>query len=572
MRDGTILYADVYRPHLAAGRKAAVLLMRLPYDKTRAQTYVYASPAFYAEHCYIVVIQDVRGQYQSQGTFYPFRDEASDGYDTIEWAARLPGSNRRVGMYGFSYVGATQWLPATRRPPHLKAISPAMTSSDYYEGWSYQSGAWSLAFQESWPLIDIARSAVRRLPDGEAIGAEMDRAVSELKTRWYWYLPLKDFPPLYPDDPRIAPYFYDWIRHPSNDAYWQRWSIRRRYERIGVPALNFDGWYDVFLNGAIENFTGMRKRGGSRVARRGQRLVIGPWMHLPWTPQVGELDFGPQARNPIDELQLRWFDHWLKGIDNGEQRAAPVRVFVMGANRWRSASRWPIPGTRFTRYYLHSRGGAGSYAGDGWLSRRRPGRRGEARIDRFTYDPARPVPSIGGHSCCVPDVAPIGPYDQRAVERRSEVLVYSTRPLRRPAEVTGPITVTLYASSSARDTDFTAKLLDVHPDGRAINLNDGIQRARYRISTERPKLIRPGRVYRYRINVWPTSNLFKPGHRIRLEISSSNFPMYDRNPNTGEPFGQSARLRTARQRIYHDPRHPSRVTLPLVPPLNGSAR
>jgi len=444
-----------------------------------------------------------------------------------------------------------------------------MTSSDYYEGWTYQDGAFSLAFLESWPLMDIARSAALRLPDGEQIAAGMDQAVSELNTTWYSHLPLAGFPPLHPDDPRIAPYFYDWIRHPTNDAYWKQWSIRRRYDRIKVPALNFDGWYDVFNNGAIENFTGMREQGGSEAARRGQRLVIGPWMHLPWDPQVGELDFGPEARNPIDRLQLRWFDHWLKGARNGVGSEPPVRVFVMGANEWRSASDWPIPGTRFTDYYLHSGGRANSAAGDGRLSRRPPAETRDAAADGFTYDPTNPVPSVGGHSCCTPDVAPIGPYDQRSVEQRSDVLVYTTRPLDRAVEATGPITVTLYASSTARDTDFTAKLVDVHPDGRAINLNDGIQRARYRLSTERPKLIEPGRAYRYKINVWPTSNLFKPGHRIRLEISSSNFPMYDRNPNTGAPFGQSAATQEARQTILHDPAHPSKLTLPLVRPLGG---
>ncbi len=224
MRDGTVLYSDVYRPRVKGNARVPVLLMRLPYNKALAQTYVYASPGFYARRCYLVVIQDVRGQYASQGNFYPFRDEARDGYDTIGWAARLPGSNGRVGMYGFSYVGATQWLPATQRPPHLKAIVPAMTSSDYYEGWTYQNGAFSLAFAESWPLTTIARSAVARLPEGAALQQEMDRATSELWTRWYWQLPLRSFRPLHPEDRRIAPYFYDWIEHPSNDPYWQRWS------------------------------------------------------------------------------------------------------------------------------------------------------------------------------------------------------------------------------------------------------------------------------------------------------------------------------------------------------------
>jgi uncharacterized protein len=572
MRDGTILYSDIYRP--TAPDTYPVILMRLPYDKSVAQTYVYAPPGFYASHCYIVIVQDVRGQYTSEGFFYTFRDEMQDGYDTIEWAAGLPGSNGKVGMYGFSYVGATQWLPATLRPPHLVAIVPAMTGSDYYEGWTYQNGAFSLAFIEAWPLGSIARSAAMRLPDGATIVQEMDQASAELLSTWYWYLPIKDFPPLYPDDPRIAPYFYDWIRHPSNDDYWRQWSIRLRWGQITVPALNFDGWYDVFLNGAIENFNGMRKFGGSETARRGQHLVIGPWKHLPWTRQVGELDFGPEADNPIEQLQLRWFDYWLKGIDNGVDREQPVRVFVMGANKWRYADDWPIPGTIFQKYYLRSAGAANSLDGDGWLSVDLPGKgrdhpklhgkkATEAPTDRYSYDPANPVPSIGGHFCCA--ALPEGPYDQRPVEQRADVLVYSTPPLTEPVEVTGPITVTLYAASSAIDTDFTAKLVDVYPDGRAINLNDGIQRARYRDSDTTPELIRPGKIYRYTIHVWPTSNLFKVGHQIRLEISSSNFPAYDRNPNTGHAFGQDTAMHVADQTIYHDPAHPSHIILPIMP-------
>ncbi len=565
MRDGTVLHSDVYRPKEAGGYP--VLLMRLPYDKQAAQTYVYAPPEFYASHCYIVVIQDVRGQYASGGEFYPFRDDMADGYDTVEWAAALPGSTGKVGMYGFSYVGATQWLAATQRPPHLAAIVPAMTSSDYYDGWSYEGGAWALAFEESWPLTSIALTAAKRLGE-QAIIDRMEAAAENVEEA-YDYLPLKGFPPLVPEDPRVAPYFYDWLEHPTWDEYWKQWSIRLRWGDVTVPALNFGGWYDVFMAGTIENFVGMREHGGSEAARTGQRLVIGPWIHLPWVPQVGDLDFGPEARNPIDWLQLRWFDHWLKGVDNGVDREPPVRVFVMGANRWRAAEAWPIPGTEFRRFYLHSLGAANSVDGNGWLSEEPPGE-GEAATDRYRYDPANPVPSLGGHSCCTADVAPVGPRDQRPVEERADVLVYTTAPLEEAVEATGPITVKLWAASTAPDTDFTAKLVDVHPDGTAINLNNGIIRARYRNSLERTEPIEPGEVYEYTIEVWPTSNLFKVGHRIRLEVSSSNFPHYDRNPNTGHPFGADAELRAADQTVYHGPERPSHVVLPIIPePIEG---
>lgn len=561
MRDGTILRSNVFTPVQAGSYP--VILMRLPYNKDVAQTYVYASPGYYASHCYVVVIQDVRGQYKSDGFFYTFRNEATDGYDTIEWAARLPKSNGRVGMYGFSYPGATQWLPATLRPPHLVTIVPAMTSSDYHDGWTYEGGALDLSFAEDWPLTTIANSAVRRYPDGAALDAEMDEAARDEFVKWYWFLPLDRFPPLHPEDRRVAPYFFDWLAHPNNDAYWRRWSIRRRYHDVTVPALNFDGWYDIFINGALENFNGIRRHGGSAVARSGSQLVVGPWLHIPWRQKVGEIDFGPRAANPIDALQLRWFDHWLKGVPNGVGSEPRVRIFVMGANKWRSANRWPLPHTHYRKYYLHSAGHANSVRGDGRLSRKRPraGRRREAATDRFTYDPTRPVPSIGGRfQASVPG----GPYDQGPVLRRPDVLVYTTPRLRHAVEVTGPITVTLWARSSARDTDWTAKLDDVYPRGRSMLIEYGIQRARYRASETHPTLIRPGRIYRYTIHVWPTSNLFKAGHRIRLEISSSNFPMYDRNPNTGHRFAHDAQLRTARQTIYHDARHPSAITLPIV--------
>jgi len=561
MRDGVILRSNIFTPNEPGSYP--VILLRLPYNKDVAQTYVYASPGFYASHCYIVVVQDMRGQYKSDGFFYTFIDETNDGYDTIEWAAGLPKSNGRVGMYGFSYPGAAQLLPASLQPPHLVTIIPAMTSSDYHDGWTYEGGALDQSFAEDWPLTTIANSHVRRYPDGAAIDAVMNQAVADEFTKWYWFLPLKDFPPLFPNDPRVAPYFFDWLKHPDNDAYWQRWSLRNRYHQINVPALHFDGWYDIFIDGALENFNGLRHKAASKFARDNQQLVVGPWLHIPWTQKVGQIDFGPQAANPIDALQLRWFDRWLKGIQNGADRDPKVRIFVMGANQWRSAETWPVPGTRYRKLYLHSGGNANSVHGDGWLNAEKPKRvgHGEAATDSFTYDPTDPVPSIGGRfQASVPG----GPYDQQPLLGRPDVLVYTTAPLKKDVEVTGPITVTLFAASSARDTDFVAKLDDVYPDGTSMLIEYGVQRARYRDSESHPTLIEPGRIYRYDIHVWPTSNLFKAGHRIRIEISSSNFPMYDRNPNTGHAFAQDAVLQIADQTIFHEEDHPSSVTLPIV--------
>ena len=559
MRDGTILRANVFTPDPPG--PYPVIMIRLPYNKDRPMTNSYGAPDVWAAHCYIVVSQDVRGQYKSDGAFYPFRHEAADGYDTIEWAARLPKSSGKVGMYGRSYPGATQWLPATLRPPHLTTIIPAMTSSDYHDGWTYEGGALYQAFVQDWPMESIAASAMRHYPDGDALGAEFRAARGPAYTdKWRWFLPLGKFPPMHPEEPRIAEYFYDWLGHPDNDAYWQQWSIRERWSSINVPALNFDGWYDIFLNGATENFAGMRKQGGSAVARDGQRLVIGPWVHISWQRRVGQIDFGPEAVNSMPALMLRWYDYWLKGIQNGVDKDPRVKVFVMGANTWRSANEWPIEGTEFRKYYLLSQGHANTATGDGRLDTKSDAGAG-AVSDVYRYDPANPVPSVGGRFMTV---VPGGPYDQRPVLDRQDVLVYTTPPLDKDVEVTGPIEVALYAASSATDTDFTAKLDDVYPDGTSMLISHGIQRARYRESLSRQALINPGQAYKYTIQVWPTSNLFKAGHQMRLEISSSNFPMFDRNPNTGHSFGQDAELKIAEQTIFHDKEHPSTITLPIV--------
>ncbi|MBR2690384.1 MAG: CocE/NonD family hydrolase [Aquamicrobium sp.] len=592
MRDGTTLLADVYRPNEAG--TYPVLLMRLPYNKSDAQAFVYARPEAYASHCYIVAIQDVRGQYKSEGTFYPFRNEGADGYDSVEWAAALPGSSGKVGMYGFSYVGATQWLAAAERPPHLVAIAPAQTGSDYFNGWTYEGGALSQAFVQSWPLTSVALSASRRLGNQQALN-DIQAAAGRLSSV-YAQSPLSRLLPASQYEDTVAPYYGDWITHNTWDAYWKPWSIRARYDQVAVPALNLAGWYDVFLRGGVENYSGMRERGGSDAARSGQRLVIGPWSHMPWLQKVGELDFGAEASNPIDALLLRWFDHWLKGEANGLDADKPVRIFVMGANRWREADSWPPAEAKTVSFYLQSRGQANTRFGNGSLTAEKPEEQfqqkcaavlrpelcenkeperfrvsvkngnalAEQAADQYRYDPADPVPSAGGHSCCSPDSAPIGPMDQANIEDRADVLYYATPPLEQDMEVTGPVTVELYASSSAVDTDFTAKLVDVHPDGKAYNLANGIIRASMRETLERRTPIEPGKVTKYTIDLGPTSSLFQRGHRIALEISSSNFPHYDRNPNNGKLDGTGAPV-VAEQRVLHDTANPSRLLLSVMP-------
>lgn len=565
MRDGTILRADVYTP--ATTGKVPVLLMRTQYGKEVAQVQPsrFQSPAWFASQCYIVVVQDIRGQGKSGGTFYEYRYDRDDGYDTVQWAAALPGADGQVAMYGSSYVGATQWLAATATPPALKAIIPSNTGDDYYDGWSYEDGAFRLAFITPWMMETIASSAAANRGDKELSKALF--ADGKNPSTWLSFTPYGSFPALHPEKPEIAPYFYDTVAHPTRDSFWEAFQIRTHYDRVKVPVLAFDGWYDSFLAGAINNFNGMRVAGGSAQARANQRLVLGPWEHIGWgrpdavvSPMLK--DIGPVANSPVNELTVRFLDHVLKGKDNGYTDGPRVDYFTMGENRWHTATSFPIAGTQYRTWYLGSEGRANSSMGDGSLTLEKPA---GSPSDHFIYNPANPVPSLGGHSCCSWTSGPQGQFDQSAIEQRPDILVYTSAPLKEALDVTGPITVDLFAATDARDTDFTAKLIDVLPDGRAINLNNGIIRAAYRDSLSHPTPIVPGKVYEYHIKVWPTSNLFKSGHRIRLEISSSDYPQFAPNPNTGEPLATARTAVIANQTIWHDATHRSSVILPVLP-------
>jgi uncharacterized protein len=554
MRDGVSLYADVYRP--AGEGPFPVILMRLPYDKTQAETINYSHPSWYAQRGYMVVVQDVRGSWASEGVFTPFLSEAEDGYDSIEWAARLPGANGRVGMYGFSYAGATQLMPATLRPPSLLTICPALTASQYYEGWTYNQGALALAFTMSW-AVSLAEMEARRAKDDEAM--TMLRAAFANSQAWNWYLPLTEFPPL---TGKYGSYFFDWLAHPTYDDYWRRWSIDEDYSRLTIPALHIAGWYDVFLTGSVKNFIGMRNESGSDVARARQKLLVGPWTHMPWAPTGLTSDLRGCGPGIVDDMQLRWFDQFLKGEETGVLDA-PVSLFVMGAETWRDFPDWPPPGSEPVRWFFHSKGRANSRFGDGTLSLDAPG--GEPS-DLFTADPMAPTTSIGGHSCCFNFVAPMGPADQREAEEYNSVLVYTSEPLVEPTELIGDVTVTLYAATSARDTDWTARLCEVHPDGRSINLQEGIVRARYRESQSEPSLLEPDRIYRYDISLGPVGVRIAPGNRLRVTVSSSDFPQWDRNLNTGDHlFRQrpSAAV-VATQTVLHNTEHASHLTVHTV--------
>ncbi len=563
MSDGVELACDVYRPE---SRDALpTLVERLPYNKEAPGYHAYPfDPLRGALAGYAVVVQDTRGRFASGGHFTPFTDEAADGADTVAWAATQPWSSGRVGMVGVSYFGATQWLAASRAPGPLRAIAPQLTSAEYYEGWTHQGGAFQLGFSLLWALRLALGEQERRMASGTTPAASaldcvhaIDRA-GEL----YRHLPLNDMPLL----EELAPYYLEWLAHPSRDEYWRATAPNEYYQRITVPALNIGGWHDIFLGGTIANYLGMRQRGGSEQARSLQRLIIGPWAHGAHTGTFAERDFGLSAgteTTDVTGMQLRWFDHLLKDVDNGVDREKPVRVFVQGANRWREEDEWPLPGTDYTRYFLRGEGRANTASGDGRLSLEAPG---DEPQDAFLYDPRDPVPTVGGQTF-LPGLfiaANAGPRDQRSVEGRHDVLCYTAPTLEQPLEVTGPVSLRIFASSTALDTDFTGKLVDVYPDGRAELVTDGILRARYRESTGEPLLLEPGRVYQLHIDLRATAYLFPAGHRVRLEVSSSNFPRFDRNSNTGGVVAQEHEHQPAINRVHHSRSYPSCLVLPVI--------
>jgi len=566
MRDGVRLATDVYRP--AGGGPYPTVVQRTPYDKELPVLRNWSFDVLRAAQAgYAVVVQDTRGRFQSEGIFDAFTYEARDGADTIAWAATQSWSTGAVGMAGGSYFGATQWLAAVEAGPALRAIAPFVTTDQYYESWAYQGGAFQLGFNLHWALTSLGFGELMRQVGSGA--APLDRvqqlvAAIDANDELYRRLPLRDVPELN----GLAPYYQDWLAHPSYDGFWKAIAPRESYESVTAPALNMGGWYDLFLKGTLANYLGMKERGGSEQARRQQRLVVGPWAHGPLSGWYPERSFGLMAGTDaadITGMQLRWFDALLKDEQNGVGKDKPVRLFVMGANIWREEDDWPLPDTAYVDYFLHSGGKANTADGDGALSAEAPDDQPE---DAFVYDPSDPVPTTGGPTF-LPGLfigANAGPRDQRPVEQRPDVLCYTTPPLPEPLEVTGPVELVVHVSSSVPDTDVTGKLVDVHPDGRAENLCEGILRVRYRNSLSQPELMEPGQVYELHIDLVATSNVFAAGHRVRLEVSSSNFPRFDRNTNTGGTIADETEqdLRPATNRVHHSGRHPSRLVLPVI--------
>jgi uncharacterized protein len=562
MRDGVTLRANIYRPDDGGVGTYPVLLTRLPYGKDLPLGSSVLDPIQAARRGYIVVVQDVRGTFSSQGDWYPLTREDADGQDTVAWAAGLSRSNGAVGMYGASYFGQTQWAAASAGAPALRAMAPMITWADGDEA-ALRGGVLEWGLQVSWLLQQGLGQVVRRhTTDREALGRAIYHVVQAYDTlpgASYSHLPLDQFPALLALD----------LNGPLADTICARDtgesgglpSGPQQYDAINLPMLHIGGWYDCFLQGTLKNFTEMRRRGVS-----GQYLVVGPWTHGRVDPLIGDVYFGMASSGALMDyqidlmsLQLQFFDRWLKGQQPGPfDRQPAVKYFLMGANLWKSADAWPPEGFTERRWYLHSGGSANAAAGDGSLSLSTPQ---PEPADHFTYDPSNPTPTIGG-ATLLHSLYRAGPIDQTPIERRVDTLVYTSDALEQAVEVTGPVTVTLTVASDAPDTDFVARLVDVYPDGRAIPLTDGITRMRYRNGVDAPASpLVAGEVYEITIDLWATANTFMPGHRIRLDITSSNFPRWERNLNTGKSNATTTESRLAHQTVVHDAGHPSYISM-----------
>jgi len=530
MRDGVKLSTNIYRPD--APGKFPALLMRSPYGNGGTGN---SEANFAASRGYVVVLQDTRGRYESEGVFDAMQPEALDGYDTQQWVGQQSWCNGKIGTFGGSYVGFTQWMPASLQSPYLVTMIPVVTFSDFHDV-VYQDGAFRLELFGPWSFEMTHPYNVNQ----DTIGKYTDKILMSL--------PLIDL------DKKLGwkiPFLRDWLSHPEHDLYWNRTTVGDNYPKIKASVYNIGGWYDILLKGTINNYLKMTSSVIDPEIRKKQKLLIGPWVHDEGKRLVGEMDFGETAVLNEPELMIRWFDNQLKGIDNGANEEPPVKIFVMGVNQWRFENEWPLARTDYQKFYFHSQGKANTLSGDGSMDTKMSK---DLTVDKFIYDPKNPVSTIGS----------MGPYDQRQVEVRKDVLVYTTVPLKEDIEVTGPVEVIVYASSSALNTDFTAKLVDVYPDGRAIRICEGIIRADHRNPSIPPSNIKPGKVYNYTIDLWATSNLFRKDHKIRVEISSSNFPRFDRNLNTGNYFATDTTIMKAEQIIYHSSEYPSCIVLPVI--------
>jgi len=494
MRDGVTLYADVYRP--AEPGKYPTLVIRTPYGVQRDG--VHADVFQFANRGYAVVVQDVRGRFESEGKWVPFRDEAQDGYDTIEWAAKQPWSSGKVGSQGGSYLGNNQWLTGALAPPHLVTMFPKVASTSIYHNWAYFGGVFRLSFNYGWGVV--------RMP-------------YRIMQPQYWHTesyapPELNYSQLLLNPPdRGIQHYRDWLAHDKYDDYWRPFSVEDRFDKIKVPTHTMGGWFDIFLAGTINGYTGLRKQGVKA------KMIVGPWGHGP-SRSFGDIDFGPTADRKMNDIEVAWFDHYLKGAENGVDREPPVEIFYMGANKWKKETDWPLPNTKYTNFYL---------AANKAIVADKPA----AGSDSYDYDPKNPVPTLGGNNCCgSPTVA--GPKDQRPLESRPDVLSYTGVPLAAPLAIAGPVKMKLTVSTTAPDMHWMVKLVDVYPDGKAYNVAEGMLRC---VARE------------CEVDMVGTANVFLRGHRIRVDITSSNFPQFARAPHAGK------------NTVFHG----SHIVLPVVP-------
>ena len=563
-RDGATLVADVWRPWEG---QAPTLLVRTPYDRQSTPHfggYTATIPSLMplVNAGYAVVFQDARGTGASEGVFEPKINEAEDGQDTVAWVREQSWSDGTVAMYGASYGGMVQWALATSETPGLRAIAPTEAAADWYTNlWYSQGGAMSLSLDTFWNALMYAGQEQRALASGVS---QDPTALMRIGGALLDPLPLNDATPL-ADLPvhGTGRWFDDWIAHPDFDEYWtgQDWSVPEFMSNVTVPVLSIGGWYDLKINGTVGGFIGVRTQGGSEDARDKSRLLIGPWDHMGFSGRFADRYFGVLAETDISTQHIAFFDEHLRGISPASP-APRVRIFVMGIDQWRDEADWPLPDTQYTDYYLDSAGSAATRHGDGTLQAAAPT---SHSLDEFIYDPRNPVPTAGG-ALLPAEPGLIGPVDQSVIDGREDILCYATPVLEEPLEVTGHVELKVFVSSSALDTDITAKLVDVFPDGRAINLCDGILRLRYRDDLSDPTPLNPGEVYEVTVKLGVTSNVFLPGHRLRLDISSSNFPRFDRNTNTGgfisgESIDDAV---VATNHVLHGPAHPSRLILPII--------
>jgi uncharacterized protein len=536
MRDGVNLAMDLIRP--AEPGAYPVVLVRTPYDKSQNREPFYVE---LAERGYIVAIQDCRGRFNSDGEFFPYKDEHKDGYDTVEWIAAQPWSTGKIGMAGVSYTAQTQWYAASESPPHLTCIVPESSPPDAFDNEPIVNGCFLLPMAE-WML-------------------NMGRRTWQAPAGFEWFTELHDYYRALPisSAPEVANTTSAWwdemMRHPNWDDFWKSLSYQHAWPAMDVPALNHTGWWDMNFPGGPSNFNGMRRHGKGPRGREGQYLIIGPWWHhTNEDRELNGIDFGPSAIINLDHYRLRFYDRYLKGIENGIEHDPRVWVFIIGANEWWRAEEWPLPETEFTPFYLHSGGSANSLRGDGGLSTGEPG---AEPADAYSYDPANPT----GMLWRLTD----GPVDDRLSTIRDDVLCYTSEPVTEPLALAGPVSCVLYASSSARDTDWHVRLVDVHPNGEARFLCHGMMRARFREGRETPVFMEPGEVYRFEFGMDATGVRLLPGHQLRAEIMSSWWPEYDRNTNSGAPNNfTDDQVVVAHNRIYHEPGRASHLLLPVI--------